>query len=206
MDTLENFSATLLPKGESTRPKSITLFITALLLAMLVLSVTTQAQAKPTLVVTAINAGRFYGDPNPAFTGTVTGLIPTDTITVTYASTADASSVVGDYQIVPTLVDPDNHLGNYVVVVNNGTLTVTPAPLSIVANDLTRAAGQPNPAFTGTVSGVKNGEAITATYDCTATASSDAGAYPIVPTLQDGSGKISNYAVTISNGTLTVTP
>jgi MBG domain (YGX type) len=196
-------SSTLLPNGKSTRPKSVTLFIAALLLAMLA-SVSMQAQSKPTLVVTAMNAGRFYGDANPVFTGAITGLPAGETITVTFSSIADTGSAVGDYQIVPTLVDPDNHLGRYNVVINNGTLTVTPAPLSIVADDTARAAGQPNPAFTGTVSGVKNGEAITATFDSAASASSASGTYNIVPTLQDGSGKISNYAVTISNGTLTV--
>lgn len=202
MDSLETVST-----GKSTRTKSITSFITALLLVMLAIPVASQAQANlPTLTVTAMNAGRFYGDANPQFTGTVTGLIPGDTITVTYSSVADPTSSVGDYQIVPTLNDPDNHLGRYVVVVNNGTLSVTPAPLSIVANDLARAAGQPNPAFTGTVTGVKNGEAISATFASSASANSQAGTYDIVPTLQDGSGKISNYAVTISNGTLTVTP
>jgi MBG domain (YGX type) len=48
------------------------------------------------------------------------------------------------------------------MTINNGTLTVTPAPLSIVADDVTRAAGTPNPTFTGTSSGLKNGDAITA--------------------------------------------
>lgn len=215
MNTSKNFFATLLPTGKNTRSKSITLFVTVMLLATLALSMTPQAQANsnatatayaPTLVVTAINAGRFYGDPNPEFTGTVTGLMDGATITVTYTTVANPGSAVGDYTIVPTLNDPDNQLGNYVVVVNNGTLTVSPAPLSIVANDLSRAAGQPNPSFTGTVTGVKNGEAISATFDSSATAGSDAGTYPIVPTLQDASGKINNYAVTLSNGTLTVTP
>src|SRR5262249_18415413 len=173
----KNLSATLLPTGKSTRSKSITLFITTLLV-MLAVSLTTQAQSKPTLVVTAINAGRFYGDPNPEFTGTITGLQSGDTITATYSTVADPDSAVRDYLIVPTLIDPDGKLGNYVVVMNNGTLTVSPAPLSIVADDLTRAAGQPNPAFTGTVTGVRNGEAISATYDSTATSSSEAGAYP----------------------------
>jgi hypothetical protein len=204
MDTLRNLSTTLLPYGKSTRPKSITFLITTLLLFM-VASVTMQAQSKSTLTVTAMNAGRFYGDSNPQFTGIISGLASGDTITVTYATIADSGSAVGDYDIVPTLVDPDHHLGNYNVVINNGTLTVSPAPLSIVADDLSRVAGQPNPAFTGTVSGVKNGEAISATFDSSATPSSDAGNYAIVPTLQDGSGKISNYAVTLSNGTLTVT-
>jgi hypothetical protein len=157
-------------------------------------------------VVTPLNAGRFYGDPNPDFTGTITGLNSGDNITAIYTTVANPGSAVGDYSIVATLVDPDNKLGNYTVVVNTGNLTVTPAPLSVVADDTARAVGQPNPTFTGTVSGVKNGEDITATQDSPATVGSEAGTYPIVPTLKDASGKISNYAVTISNGTLTVTP
>jgi len=204
MDVLKN-SSTLLPAGRSTRPKSITLFVTVLLLAMLASSVAAHAQTAR-LVVTAINAGRFYGDPNPSFTGTITGLNSGDTITATYSCIADPTSPVGDYLIIPTLVDPDNKLSNYTVIINNGTLTVTPAPLSIVADDATRVAGQPNPIFTSTISGVKNGDDITASHDSPATVGSEAGTYPIVPTLKDASGRISNYAVSISNGTLTVTP
>jgi hypothetical protein len=177
----------------------------ALLLAMLAIPVAAQAQQAP-LVVTAINAGRFYGDPNPEFTGTITGLKSGDTITAVYATVADPTSAVGSYIIVPTLIDPDHQLGNYTVVINNGTLTVTPAPLSIVADDASRAAGQPNPTFTGTISGLKNGDAITATHDSPATVGSQAGTYAIVPTLKDASGNIGNYAVSISNGTLTITP
>ena len=205
MHALENFSATLLPTGKSKRLKSITLFITTLLLAMLAVPVAAQAQTTP-LVVSAINAGRFYGDPNPAFTGTIRGLKSGDNITVVYTTVANSSSPVGDYTIVPTLVDPDNKLSSYNVIINNGTLTITPAPLSIVADDVTRAVGQPNPTFTGTVTGIKNGDDITAIHDSPATISSEAGTYPIIPTLKDASGNISNYVVSISNGTLTITP
>jgi hypothetical protein len=205
MDALKNVSTTLLPTGKSTRPTSITLFVMTLLLAMLVSSVAAQAQTAP-LVITAINAGRFYGDANPSFMGTITGLRSGDTITAIYTTVANPGSAVGDYVIVPTLVDPDNKLSSYNVIINNGTLTVTPAPLSIVADDVTRAVGQPNPTFTGTISGVKNGEEITATQDSPATDGSQAGTYAIVPTLKDASGKIGNYAVSISNGTLTVAP
>ena len=205
MNALKNSSTTLLSTCRSNRSKSVTLFVTALLLAMLAGSVAAHAQAA-TLVVTAVNSGRFYGDPNPAFTATFTGLRADDNITAVFSTVADSSSPVGDYTIVPTLVDPDGKLSNYTVVINNGTLTVTPAPLLVIADDTARAAGQPNPTFTGMVQGVKNGDDITATHDSPATIASEAGTYPIVPTVKDGSGKISNYAVSISQGTLTVTP
>jgi hypothetical protein len=205
MDSLKNSSTALLPTGKSKRPKSITVFITAMLLAMLAGSVAAHAQTA-TLVVTAVNSGRFYGDPNPAFTATFTGLKAGDNITAVFSTVADPTSPVGDYAIVPTLVDPDSKLSNYTVIINNGTLTVTPAPLLVIADDTARAAGQPNPTFTGAVQGVKNGDDITATQDSPATVGSAAGTYPIVPTVKDGSGKISNYAVSISQGTLTVTP
>lgn len=201
---LEHSSTTLLPVGKSTRLKFITLSVT-ILISLILGSVAAQAQTTP-LVVTVINAGRFYGDPNPAFTGTITGLRAGDNITVVYNTVANPGSAVGSYQIIPTLVDPDNKLGSYAVTLNNGTLTVTPAPLLISADDATRAAGTANPAFTGTVTGLKNGDAITATQASQATAASPAGTYAIVPTLQDASGNLGNYAVSVSNGTLTVTP
>ena len=158
------------------------------------------------LVVTAANASRVYGDPNPAFTGTLIGLKNGDNITATFSSAADPTSPVGNYPIVPALADPNGRLSNYVVTSNNGTLTVSPAPLLVTADDASRSVGQPNPPFTGTIAGVKNGDNITATFDSPATVDSPEGTYPIIPTLADPTGKLSNYAVTITNGTLTLTP
>ncbi len=158
------------------------------------------------LVVTAANASRLYGDPNPVFTGTIIGIKNGDNITATFASAADPTSPVGNYPIVPTLVDPNGRLGNYVVTSNNGTLTIAPAPLSVVADDATRQVGTANPVFTGSIAGVKNGDNITATFDSPATVDSPEGTYPIIPTVLDPDGKLGNYAVTIANGTLTITP
>jgi MBG domain (YGX type) len=204
-------STSLQSTGKRTRLKFTTSGL-AMLLAVLALSLAAQAQLtttsiKPKLVVTPMNAARFYGDPNPQFTGVVTGLAEGDTITVTYSSSATATSAVGDYQIVATLHDPDNHLGNYQVTVNTGTLSIAPAPLSVVADDLTRTQSQPNPAsFTGKVTGVKNGEAISASFDSTAVSGSAPGTYPIVSTLKADAATLANYAVTVSDGTLTITP
>ena len=157
------------------------------------------------LAVTANNVSRQYGQSNPALTGSITGLQNGDNITATYSCTASASSTVGTYSIVPTLVDPNNRLGNYSVTLNDGTLTVTTAPLSVTANNVTRKYGQSNPALTGSITGLQNGDNITATYSCTATASSTVGTYSIVPTLVDPNNRLGNYSVTLNDGTLTVT-
>ncbi|HZS27820.1 MAG TPA: MBG domain-containing protein, partial [Candidatus Angelobacter sp.] len=158
------------------------------------------------LVVTAANASRLYGDPNPAFTGTIIGVKNGDNISATFSATADPTSPVGTYAIIPALSDPNNRLSNYALTVNNGVLTVAPAPLSVVAANASRVYGDPNPAFTGTLTGVKNGDNITASFSSVATAASPVGTYPIVATLADPAGKLSNYSVNATNGTLTVTP
>jgi len=212
MDTV-HVSTSLLSTGKRTLSKSIA-FGVAMLFAMLIVSMAAQAQtttpttlSKPKLVVTPMDAARFYGDANPAFTGIVTGLAKGDTITVTYSTVATSTSAVGDYQIVATLNDPDNHLANYTVTVNTGTLSIAPAPLAVVADDLTRTQSQPNPAsFTGKITGVKNGEAITASFASTAVSGSAPGTYPIVSTLKADAATLKNYAVTVSDGTLTITP
>jgi uncharacterized repeat protein (TIGR01451 family) len=154
------------------------------------------------LTVTA-NSSRLYGASNPAITGTITGLKNGDNITATFASAADPTSPVGTYAIVSTLVDPTNKLSNYTVT-SNGTLTVTAAPLKVTAANASRGFGASNPAFTGTITGLKNGDSITATYASAADATSAVGTYPIVPTLVDATGKLVNYTVTSVNGTLTV--
>jgi uncharacterized repeat protein (TIGR01451 family) len=159
-----------------------------------------------TLSVTPNDASRLYGDPNPAFTGVISGLKNADKISATYASPALPASPVGTYPIVPTLVDPTGRAGNYIVSLNNGTLTITPAPLTVQAANASRLYGDPNPVFTGTITGIKNADAITATYSTSADPASPAGVYAIVPALVDPAGKLSNYAVTSINGVLTINP
>ena len=72
------------------------------------------------LTVMAANASRAYGQTNPLFTGTITGIQNGDNITATYACSADTDSPVGTYPIMPSLLDPDDRLGNYTVTTNDG--------------------------------------------------------------------------------------
>ncbi|HJQ65068.1 MAG TPA: MBG domain-containing protein, partial [Gemmatimonadales bacterium] len=157
------------------------------------------------LSVTGADASRVYGGANPVFTGTLLGVKNGDNITATYGSAATPASPVGSHPIVPALVDPNTKLGNYTVTSNNGTLTVSAATLSVTANDSTRPYGFANPVLTGTITGVQNGDNITATYASSAIPASPVGSYPIVPTLVDPDGKLGNYTVTTTNGALLVT-
>ena len=156
------------------------------------------------LSVVANNSSREYGLTNPLFSGVLTGLQNGDNISVTYASVATSSSTIGSYPIVPTLVDPDNKLTNYVTAITNGTLTVTTAPLTVVADDKTKVYGSANPTFTGVLSGVRNSDNITAIYSCAATTQSGAGDYPITITLLDPNNRSTNYSINATNGTLSI--
>src|SRR3954465_748816 len=75
---------------------------------------------------------------------------------------------------------------------------VTPA-------DATREYGDPNPAFTGNVVGLKNSDAITASYATAATLASAVGSYDITATLNDPGAKLGNYTVPTKTGKLTIT-
>ena len=66
--------------------------------------------------------------------------------------------------------------------------------------------GQGNPAFTGSIVGIVNGDNISAAYNCSATTGSMAGIYPIIPSLVDPNNRETNYTVNLVNGTLTVQP
>ena len=89
------------------------------------------------LSVTASNATRAYGVANPVFSGSLTGVLPGDTITATFASSATITTTVGIYNaasakaIIPTLVDPGSRLGNYAITSTNGTLAITQVTPSI---------------------------------------------------------------------------
>jgi hypothetical protein len=157
------------------------------------------------LTVTANNASRIYGAANPAFGGNLAGVQNGDSITATYSTTATNGSVVGNYAIVPALIDPGSKLGNYNVSSTNGVLTVTSALLTVVANSGSRVYGAGNPNFTGIITGLQNGDNITATYSSAAAPNSPVGNYPVTPTLIDPNGSLANYALNSTNGTLTIT-
>ncbi len=174
------------------------------------------------LRVTANPAGKTYGQTfDPAgFSGTVSGIQNGDPITASFSSLGDpATADAGAYAI--SAVPSDGGSGrlalDYVVdsnLANVGTLTVNPAHLTVTAKAAGKTYGQSfDPiTFTGTLSGLQNGDAITASYSSLGgPAAANVGSYAISAALSDGgSGKLAlDYVVDsdLSNvGTLTVTP
>jgi large repetitive protein len=104
--------------------------------------------------VTAEDKSKTYGDPNPVLTATVTGAVTGDTLSYALATTATQNSGVGGYSITVTPgLNP-----NYNVTPVSGTLTVTPATLTVSAHAKVKIQGTADPAFTYGVSGLRNGD------------------------------------------------
>lgn len=86
------------------------------------------------------------------------------------------------------------------------TYTIKPAPLSIIANDVSRKYGEENPELTCSYFGFKNNETSSdlktlPTIETTATLESNVGTYPIIPY----GAASQNYDITHERGTLTIT-
>jgi hypothetical protein len=113
------------------------------------------------LTVSADDKSKAYGAPLPSFTASYNGLVNGDTPasltgTLAFATTATARSHVagGPYPILLSgLTSTD-----YTITFQPGKLTVTPAPMTVTADDSTKVYGAPMPAFTATYSGLVNGE------------------------------------------------
>jgi len=153
------------------------------------------------ITIVATDATMVYGDKLPELTYTVSG----GTVTGTPVLTCEATnkSDVGEYVIKVEKGTVD--YANLVLV--NGKLTITPAELTVKAEDVIREADQPNPEFTLVYSGWKNDDTesvlITkpvATTD--ATELSEPGTYDIVVS----GGEAKNYTFKYVNGVLTVIP
>ena len=115
--------------------------------------------------ITVADASKTYGAADPAFTGTVNGLVSTgDLGTITYSRTNDAEGV-GTYEGVLTADYTLND--NYNVTVDPGDFTIDPAEITIEAQG-----------YTGSYDGQPHAIAVTAPEGATVTyATSETGAY-----------------------------
>lgn len=152
-----------------------------------------------TLIVSALNYTREYGDDNPQFDYTVSGEGLEGNPEL--SCKADNYSPVGTYPIVVN----KGSIVNKNAILQNGTLTITKAPLNVTVNDTTKCVGSENPEFTISYDGFKNNETEDVLLE-KPIASTDAmidspeGTYDII--LSGGSA--TNYELFFTNGLLTV--
>jgi hypothetical protein len=170
------------------------------------------------LTVTANNNTKVYGQTfTPAGTAFTTSALQNgETVgsvtEVSPAGTPTTAAVPGPYAITPSAATGGTFTpGNYTIAYVNGALTVTPAPLTVTANDSTKTFGQ-TPALTGfTTTPLVNGETIGSVTETSpgsvATASVAGSPYAITPSgATGGTFTPSNYTIAYNNGVLTVTP
>ncbi len=163
--------------------------------------------SKASLTVVADDKTKVYGADNPeltiAYSGFVNGDDENSLVAEPDLSTeASAASGVGVYDISLSGGTSDN----YEFGLMNGQLTVTKAPLLVIAEDQSRVYGADNPEFTTSYTGFVNEDdinSLTQLPEITTSAlvTSDAGDYDI--TLSGGASD--NYALSFTNGLLTVT-
>lgn len=160
------------------------------------------------LTVTALNQNSTYGQ-NPAL-GTAgfsaSGLVNGDTISgVRLTTDATSASSVGQYGIVASNASGKG-LGNYSISYQNGTLTVDPAALTIVAGNGTSVYGQPAELPGWVVNGLVNGDRVTSVnVDTGHTVASGVGTYTTTASGATGTG-LGNYTISYKSGSWTVTP
>jgi hypothetical protein len=176
--------------------------------AAIVSPILTRIVAKAPLTIIATSATKVYGRANPpifaAGVGFVLGQSPANlTGVLNVATTATVGSHVGSYPVTPSGLTSANYAITYV----RGTMTVTPAPLAIRADDEVRAYGQPNLLPTASYAGFVNGDtpaSLTTPVVLWAAANpfSPVGTYGIAAY----GASSPDYAITFFNGSLAVTP
>src|SRR5262249_28269751 len=111
------------------------------------------------LTITAVDKSKVYGAALPTLTATYSGFVNGDTAgsldtPVTLTTTALVSSDVGSYTITAAGAADVNYIITHV----NGTLSVTPAALTITAENKTKVYGAALPGLTALYSGFVNGD------------------------------------------------
>ncbi|HMV53192.1 MAG TPA: filamentous hemagglutinin N-terminal domain-containing protein, partial [Rhodocyclaceae bacterium] len=159
---------------------------------------------RPDLLLDVNDIVRTYGSPNPPLTpvapaGLLTALGDTlaDAATGGFSTVATQTSPVGVYAITGAFTSP----AGYILEVSGGSVTVNPAVLTYTADPSTRDQGQPNPVFSGAVSGFVLGETL-----ATATGGALAFTSPTDATTAPGSHPINGSGLTAGNYTFVQAP
>jgi Bacterial Ig-like domain (group 3)/MBG domain (YGX type) len=117
-----------------------------------------------------------------------------------YAPPAGTEFMVGTHQLSVTFTPTD--LANYTTATKTVSINVTQSVLTVEADSFTRLYGTSNPTFTGSVTGMQNGDTFAETFSNSATTLTTVGQYPIIPTVSGAN--LADYTQVVHNGTLSI--
>lgn len=157
------------------------------------------AIAQAPLTASSASTNRVYGATNPAFTGSLLGLVNGDTLTQAFSTSATSASPASAYPITFILTDSGNKLVNYAVTTNLGALIVVPKGVRLFANSFTNRYGDTPQQVSWGIEGLVAGEGTNVfsgspSISSSVGASTVAGMYPL--TITPGSLTASNYSIT----------
>ncbi|WP_214071778.1 FG-GAP-like repeat-containing protein [Mucilaginibacter sp. dw_454] len=155
---------------------------------------TTGAITAATLTYTAVAASRNAGTANPAFTGTVTGFVGSDTQTLattgtlSFITSATTNSPAGSYDITGTGLSAANYV--FIQAAANSTALTVLATTSANAmlSNLAISSGSLSPVFIGT------------TQSYTAAVDNSISNITLTPTLADAAAAVKINGVAVNNG------
>ncbi|MGZ3953940.1 MAG: YDG domain-containing protein, partial [Flavisolibacter sp.] len=160
--------------------------------------------------VVAAAKTKTYGDNDPAFTYTclpALGTVLPNKETVAFNGQLlriEGETVQGS----PYRIELGSLLNtNYTIKYTEAVLTIEPAILKVSVDNKSKEYGATLPVLTGSITGVKGSDDITASFNTVATETSDVvpSGYPIAARLNDPLDKLSNYIVNYSPGVLMIT-
>src|SRR5690554_5533945 len=155
------------------------------------------------LVISVEDLAKIYGEDDPEYVWAQGGsLAEGDTVSV--AVTREAGEDVGNYTLTPT-VNGDVMGENYNLTIINGELVISPAALTVTADDIA-AYWNLLPPFTATVDGLANGDTVADAFGNSLDVTSNLtlpipGDYILTPA---GTLASNNYTVSFASGTLTL--
>ena len=157
---------------------------------------------KAKLTVTAQDKSKVYGEDDPELTWTVEGLQYSDEedILGVQATRAEGEDVA-TYTITPTGATT---LDNYTVEYKTGTFEITPATVTVKADDKSKVYGEDDPELTWTAEGLQNNDTKDVLkVEIARAAGEDVDTYIITPS---GDAVQGNYNVVYETGTFEITP
>ncbi|MBC8570621.1 MBG domain-containing protein [Zongyangia hominis] len=150
---------------------------------------------KASVTITADNAGKTYGDPDPALTAKVSGLVPGESIAYTVSRTPGEN--VGPCDITVSYTSNKN----YNVTATGATFTISQKALTVYVESASKTYGDADPDFTIRLDGALVGEdTLLTTFN--RAPGEDVNHYAINVIL----GQNGNYDLTVVPGELEITP